>query len=151
MISHAACPFCAIASGEDAEVELLFTEANWLAFFPLEPATPGHTLVIPRVHVEDLWQASPDLASDLMTATLKVGHALQEALQPEGMNLIASAGKAAEQTVLHLHLHVVPRWRRDGFGQIWPRKEERFEEAALSDFADRIRAAFENDTEDRHD
>jgi histidine triad (HIT) family protein len=55
-----------------------------------------------------------------MDAVVRVGRALNEALAPAGMNLISSAGKAAEQTVFHLHLHVVPRWPEDGFGRIWP-------------------------------
>jgi len=46
------------------------------------------------------------------------------------MNLITSAGETAEQTVFHLHLHIVPRWRRDGFGRIWP-VEGRFDDASL--------------------
>jgi len=76
----------------------------------------------------------------LMAAVIRVGRAIGTALNPEGMNLITSAGKTAEQTVFHLHLHVVPRWRRDGFGRIWP-TEGKFEDTDLEDFADRIRAA----------
>ena len=101
---------------------------DWIAFFPLNPATPGHTLVIPREHVADLWQVEPPLSNELMTAVIRVGHAIDQALKPEGMNLITSAGQTAEQTVFHLHLHVVPRWRRDGFGRIWP-VEGRFDDA----------------------
>ena len=76
----------------------------------------------------------------LMAAVIKVGHAIQVALNPEGMNLITSAGETAEQTVFHLHLHVVPRWRRDGFDRIWP-PEGRFEDADLEDVATRVREA----------
>ena len=65
---------------------------------------------------------------------------IDASLKPEGMNLVTSAGKVAEQTVFHLHLHVVPRWQRDGFGQIWP-TQGKFEDADLEDVADRIREA----------
>lgn len=112
----------------------------WVAFLPLSPATPGHTLVIPRVHVPDLWSSPPGLAGDLIDAVVRVGRAIQLALRPEGMNLITSAGEAAEQTVFHLHLHVVPRWRRDGFGRIWP-VEDRYEDETLEDVATRVREA----------
>jgi len=111
-----------------------------MAFFPPNPATPGHTLVIPRVHVADLWQVDPPLASDLMAAVIRVGRAIETALSPEGMNLITSAGETAEQSVFHLHMHVVPRWHRDGFGRIWP-AEGSFQDADLEDVADRIRVA----------
>lgn len=134
------CPFCDIAHGRDPAADVVCEGQDWIAFFPLNPATPGHTLVIPRVHVSDLWNIEdPALAADLMAAAIHVGRAIETALQPEGINLITSAGKTAEQTVFHLHLHIVPRWRRDGFGQIWP-VEGRFDDASLGDVAAAIRS-----------
>ncbi|MFI4977912.1 MAG: HIT family protein [Solirubrobacterales bacterium] len=134
------CDFCRIASGADQSVAVVCEGHDWVAFFPLEPATPGHTLVIPRLHVADLWEAELQLASELMEAAVQVGRAIFKALSPEGMNLITSAGAAAEQTIFHLHLHVVPRWRRDEFGPIWP-TEARFEDASIDRVAERIREA----------
>jgi histidine triad (HIT) family protein len=134
------CDFCRIARGEDHSVEVVCESDDWVAFFPLEPATPGHTLVIPRRHVTDLWNVDHELGSQLMSAVISVGHAIQTALVPEGMNLITSAGSAAEQTIFHLHLHVVPRWRRDGFGRIWP-GDSRFDDASIDRVAERIREA----------
>lgn len=134
------CAFCAIARGEDRSVELVCEDQNWIAFFPLDPATPGHTLVIPRQHISDLWEAEPALASELINAAIRVGRAINKSLEPEGMNLITSSGTVAEQTVFHLHLHVVPRWRRDGFGDIWP-PTKKYTDSQLENVADRIRAA----------
>ncbi len=134
------CAFCAIARGEDESVEVVCAGDDWVAFFPLNPATPGHTLVIPRQHVADLWQVEPPLDGVLMGAVIRVGRAIEAALKPEGMNLITSAGKTAEQTVFHLHLHLVPRWSKDGFGKIWP-TGDRYEDANLDGVAERIRAA----------
>lgn len=134
------CDFCAIAQGKDQSAEVVCQDGSWIAFFPLNPATPGHTLVIPRRHIVDLWEVEAPLDAELMAAVIRVGRAIDTALSPEGMNLITSAGKTAEQTVFHLHLHIVPRWQRDGFGRIWP-IEGTFEDANLDDFADRIRAA----------
>jgi len=134
------CEFCGIVAGNDDSVEIICQSKDWIAFFPLNPATPGHTLVIPRMHVSDVWHLDPQLSSELMSAVITVGIAIEEALDPEGMNLISSAGEAAEQSVFHLHLHVVPRWLRDGFGKIWP-VGERYENEELGDVADRIRKA----------
>ncbi len=134
------CVFCDIARGRDLTVDVVCEDQDWIAFFPLNPATPGHTLVIPRKHVTDLWQVEPPLSNELMTAVIRIGHAVDQALKPEGMNLITSAGQTAEQTVFHLHLHVVPRWHRDGFGSIWP-VEGRFNDATLGDVANMVRAA----------
>jgi histidine triad (HIT) family protein len=134
------CDFCAIARGDHPNVEVICEVDTWVAFFPLNPATPGHTLIIPRKHVADLWEADPDLGVALMSAVIRVGRAIKASLHPEGMNLITSAGTAAEQSVFHLHLHVVPRWRRDGFGDIWP-PEKQYQDAQLENVADRIRTA----------
>jgi histidine triad (HIT) family protein len=134
------CEFCSIARGEHRTTEIVCEGENWIAFFPLNPATPGHTLVIPRVHVTDLWKLDPLLGSDLMSAVIRVGRAIEAAVTPEGMNLITSAGETAEQTIFHLHLHLVPRWHRDGFGRIWP-VEGKYEDADLGEVANRVREA----------
>jgi histidine triad (HIT) family protein len=101
---------------------VVWRATSWVAFFPLNPATPGHTLVVPRGHVTDLWQLGSPLASELIDASIQIGLAIRAALEPEGLNLITSAGAAAEQSVFHLHLHLVPRWHEDGFGHIWPNR-----------------------------
>lgn len=134
------CDFCRIARGDDETVEVVCEGKDWVAFFPLDPATPGHTLVIPRSHVPDLWGLDSADAGELMNAVIRVGRAIDSALSPEGMNMITSAGEAAEQTVYHLHLHVVPRWIGDGFGRIWPH-ESHVSDRQERDAAARIRAA----------
>jgi histidine triad (HIT) family protein len=138
------CDFCAIARGENHDVEIVCEGSSWIAFFPLDPATPGHTLVIPRAHVANLWETEPPLASELTAGVIAVGRAINAVVRPEGMNLITSAGTAAEQTVFHLHLHVVPRWKKDGFGRIWP-TDGKYEDADLGNVADRIREACAQD------
>jgi histidine triad (HIT) family protein len=137
--SHPDCDFCAIARGE-SKAEIVCEGKDWIAFLPLEPATAGHSLVIPREHVSNLWQADRGTAHELMGAVIRVGNAITAGLRPDGMNLITSAGEAADQSVFHLHLHVVPRWEGDGFGRIWPWKSS-VPPAARRDAAGRIRAA----------
>lgn len=132
------CPFCAIARGADPAAEVVCEAPTWIAFFPRDPATPGHTLVIPRKHVSDLWSLDVTIASALMSGVIRVGRAIDAAVGPEGMNLITSSGEAAEQTVFHLHLHVVPRWKDDGFGEIWP-PEAPMEERVKAEVAERVR------------
>ena len=133
------CPFCKIAHAEDATTEIVCSGNSWVAFFPLNPATLGHTLIIPRAHEPDLWHISSAQGNELMAAAIMVGRAIESALMPDGMNLITSAGEVAEQTVFHLHLHLVPRWQSDGFGHIWPVDQSNFEDTDLSIAAARIR------------
>jgi histidine triad (HIT) family protein len=132
------CDFCAIARGDNQDVEIVCEADDWVAFFPLRPATVGHTLVIPRQHVADLWDADPHLGGELMKAAIEVGRAIRSALTPAGMNLITSSGAEAEQTVYHLHLHVVPRYPDDALDQIWPPKRD-LPGVDLKGVADRIR------------
>ncbi|MCP4383099.1 MAG: HIT domain-containing protein [Hyphomicrobiales bacterium] len=114
------CPFCAIVEREDRDVREVCRDEHVVVFFPDEPATLGHTLVAPRLHVPDIWGLTPDLAAQLGRATLAVAQAVRRAMQPDGLNVIQSNGEAATQTVMHLHIHVVPRWDRDTIGRIWP-------------------------------
>ena len=132
------CEFCRIARGEE-EALVVCESDDCLAFFPTEPATRGHTLIIPRQHAPDLWHIPLQLEASLMNMVVRVGQALQRALHPDGMNLISSAGEAAEQTVFHLHLHVVPRWSGDRIGTIWPPKKP-WNETVKEDVADLVRA-----------
>jgi histidine triad (HIT) family protein len=75
-----------------------------------------------------------------MAAVVRVGQAVQRAVTPAGMNLISSSGAVAEQTVFHLHLHVVPRYPGDDIDPIWPEKKP-LDEALKQEVADRIRKA----------
>lgn len=133
------CAFCRIANGENDSVQLLYSDTEWLAFFPDAPATIGHTLVIPRTHVPHFWALNPEQAATLTAGCLQIGRAVQQALAPEGMNLITSRGRAAEQSVHHVHLHVLPRWSDDAVDAIWPPKRPP-DSAALVRAAEQVRA-----------
>ncbi|MFE7425008.1 HIT family protein [Streptomyces sp. NPDC057545] len=113
------CPFCSIAAGR-GPARMIFEDDHTLVFFPLVPATLGHTLVVPRLHAPDLWAMAPTEVERLLSTALRVGAALRDHLAPEGMNLIHSAGSAASQTVFHAHVHLVPRWQGDTMGPMWP-------------------------------
>ncbi len=115
------CQFCAIGNG-DSPARIVWSDDLAVAFLPLNPATKGHTLVVPRRHVRDLWDLDGELATHLTQSVLTVARGVRKALQPEGLNIINSAGQAASQTVWHLHMHIVPRWRGDDMGDFWPRK-----------------------------
>lgn len=85
----------------------------------IAPATRGHALVIPRVHSRDIFEASQeDLEATVLAARRLAGRA-RERLGAEGINLLNSAGAAAWQTVFHLHIHVIPRYRDDPLRLPW--------------------------------
>jgi histidine triad (HIT) family protein len=113
------CHFCEIVANKEP-ARIVMRTANVVAFFPQEPATLGHTLVIPTDHIADIWELDEATAVNLTRNTLRVARAVKQALSPDGLNIIQSNGAAATQTVGHLHVHVVPRWTGDAMAQIWP-------------------------------
>lgn len=119
MIFQAGCDFCEIVAKEEP-ARIVWRSPEIIAFFPLDPATLGHTLVIPADHIPEIWGLDEVTATRLAHVTLGVARAVKTAVAPHGMNLIQSNGAAATQTVSHLHVHVVPRWRGDAMGPIWP-------------------------------
>ena len=131
------CAFCDIAAGDESSREVLRT-GGVVAFFPLEPATLGHTLVVPIEHVRDIWSIDAPTAVSLASACLRLAHAIRRAMNPEGLNVIQSNGEAATQTVAHLHVHLVPRFVGDAMGRICP-PESHYSEPAKDIAWDRIR------------
>ena len=132
------CPFCEIISRDDPDVREVFRDEDTVAFFPTEPAVLGHTLVIPRKHIADLWSLEPEAAAQLSQTSLRVAHAIRRAMQPDGLNVIQSNGSAASQTVPHIHVHLVPRFLGDRVGRIWP-PESSYSEYQKNDAWDAIR------------
>jgi histidine triad (HIT) family protein len=120
MVAIENCPFCEIVSREETDVREIYRDEHVVLIFPLEPATLGHAMVIPRDHLRDVWEIDSETASRIAWATVRLAHAIRRAMQPDGLNVIQSNGKAASQTVMHMHVHVVPRYHNDGIGQIWP-------------------------------
>jgi histidine triad (HIT) family protein len=112
------CIFCAIASGE-GKAEIVQSDERTVAFLDINPATRGHSLVIPRVHSENLF----DVAEEDLTATIIAARQLAErmraTIKPAGVNVLNAAGRAAWQSVFHFHLHVIPRYEDDPLKLPW--------------------------------
>lgn len=117
-----ACPFCRIVRGDEPDAIVVMEDEATIVISPLAPATRGHLLVIPKVHAPRLWELPPDAAASMMNTISTVSGAANRALRPAGVNIIQSNGAAATQTVDHVHVHVVPRWRRDRMTLSWPRR-----------------------------
>ncbi|BBN45536.1 hypothetical protein MOKP4_45150 [Mycobacterium avium subsp. hominissuis] len=96
--------------------------------------------MVPKRHMEDIWELEPEESAELSTAVLRLSSALRSALLPEGLNVIQSNGEAATQTVPHLHVHLVPRRSGDAMGPIWP-PETDYSEASKDEALRRVRAA----------
>lgn len=136
-MAETSCPFCAIIMGE-GPARVVYRDDYAVAFFPLRPAALGHTLVVPRQHIPNIWELPEQTAVHLSRTVLRVAAALRAAVTPDGLNIIQSSGAAATQTIPHLHAHLVPRWAADAMGPIWPAKPPSHPPQVLDDLRDTL-------------
>ncbi|MGK2866964.1 MAG: HIT family protein [Mycobacterium sp.] len=107
------CVFCAIVAG-DAPAVRVFENDDLLAILDIRPFTRGHTLVFPKRHVVDLTDTPPETVAAMATLGQRIARAARvSGLHADGNNIAINDGKAAFQSVFHIHLHVVPRRNRD--------------------------------------
>ncbi len=109
------CIFCKVVSGE-LQPNLVYESPGALAFLDKYPATRGHTLVIPRHHAPTLLDLPDDHVEGLFRAVKEVQAKVARALEPIAFNVGWNHGRAAGQHVLHLHVHVLPRYAAPGRG-----------------------------------
>jgi histidine triad (HIT) family protein len=118
MSVEADCIFCRIVDGSEP-ANIVYEDPDSIAFFPLAPAAEGHTLVVPRLHSRTLFDIDPASASALMIAATHVARMLRRALHPDGMTMFQTNEQAGWQSVFHVHLHLVPRWKDDDLVEPW--------------------------------
>jgi histidine triad (HIT) family protein len=130
------CVFCGIVAGTVAS-HAVYEDAQTLAFLDINPATRGHTLVIPKQHADDLFAIDSDTAAAVMRTVKLVADRIDEVLSPDGLTLAQTNRRAGWQDVFHLHVHLVPRWEGDGLVRPWtPRPAQ---PRSLSDVAETLR------------
>lgn len=107
MTEAADCVFCKIIQGKIPSVKVVEDEQT-LTFMDIQPASPGHTLVIPKAHAANLMEiAEADLLAVTRTVQ-RISRAINTALKPDGIRIVQTNGAAAGQTVLHYHVHLIP-------------------------------------------
>jgi len=128
------CIFCKIAAGEIPSATV-YEDDDFRAILDLGPAAKGHTLVIPKSHSDNLLSVEPDTAAKALKVISKTANAIKEALGCDGINVVQNNGEAAGQTVMHLHFHIIPRYKNDSVNIGWqpmkPSNEELAATAAL--------------------
>lgn len=110
------CIFCKIAKEEIPCVKV-YEDKDVLAFLDIAPVNIGHTLVIPKKHFKDIHEVPETLVGEMMRAVKKISTALRS-LPCDGVNAVMNNEGAAGQVVFHAHIHVIPRFKNDGF-ELW--------------------------------
>jgi histidine triad (HIT) family protein len=123
--SSGSCAFCQIVS-RSLDSHVVFEDEHSLAFLDQRPLFPGHSLLVPRAHHETLLDLPDDLITILFSNARLLARAMEDGLQAEGS--FVALNNRVSQSVPHLHVHVVPRRRKDGLrGFFWPRQKYRDE------------------------
>lgn len=107
------CIFCKIANGEIPS-KTLYEDESFRVILDLGPATKGHALILPKEHAENLYELPEETAADAIRLAKKMALTMREKLKCDGMNLVQNNGETAGQTVMHFHLHLIPRYQGDG-------------------------------------
>ncbi len=132
------CIFCKIVNGEIPSAKV-YEDEHVLAFLDISQVTKGHTLVIPKVHKENLYELTPEMAKHIFSVIPKLANALKETYQPVGLNLVNNNGEKAGQSVFHFHAHLIPRYGEgDGFGAVWKSNQSQYKPEDLQKMAGEI-------------
>ena len=118
-MSHDDCIFCKIINGDIPSAKV-YEDDEVYAFLDISQVTKGHTLVIPKTHTKNIYETPPEVAKELFARIPVIANAIKEAYQPLGLNILNNNEAAAEQSVFHLHLHLIPRYGDgDGYQLGW--------------------------------
>ncbi|MFC0523505.1 HIT family protein [Pontibacillus salicampi] len=132
------CIFCKIIDGDIPSAKV-YEDKEVYAFLDISQTTKGHTLIIPKQHVRNIYDADASVAESLFARVPKVANAIKEAFQPVGLNILNNNEEAAGQSVFHLHIHLIPRYgKEDGFGAKWETHTEEYSNEDLQDIASTI-------------
>ena len=140
------CIFCKILSGE-LESSIVYQDAYCTSFMDIQPVNPGHVLVIPNRHAAHLADLKQEEGAQIFRVAQRLAATLRlSGVKCEGVNFFLADGETAMQEVFHVHLHVFPRYRGDGFGlKFGPGYLEKPERAELEAIAGKLRPALKVD------
>ncbi|MCM1567937.1 MAG: HIT family protein [Roseburia sp.] len=112
------CIFCKLANGE-LPTNSIYEDEDFNVILDLGAATRGHALILPKEHADNLYELPEETAAKIMPLAKKLAAHMKEKLVCDGLNLVQNNGEAAGQTVMHFHLHLIPRYREDGQKISW--------------------------------
>ena len=131
------CVFCKIVKWETPS-QRVYEDDGYIAFLDINPVNFGHTLIIPREHYADVEATPSEVLADLIKLGKNIGPAMKKAMTADAYNVVINNGAAAGQMVNHVHLHLIPRFRDDGF-RAWHGRD-RYPEGEMGATAKKIKA-----------
>lgn len=112
------CIFCKIANGEIPSATL-YEDNDFRVILDVNPASKGHTLILPKKHADNLYDLPDETASKALVLAKNMASKIEKALECDGLNLVQNNGETAGQTVFHFHMHIIPRYKNDSVKLGW--------------------------------
>jgi len=130
------CIFCKII-GKEIPSTTLYEDESFCVIMDISPASKGHAILLVKKHVSNIFELDEETASKVFVVVSKVAKAMKEELKCDGLNILQNNGEAAGQTVFHLHIHLIPRYKGDQVKITW--KPEKYGEGEAAALAEGIR------------
>lgn len=112
------CIFCKILAGEIPSTAV-YEDDDFKAILDVNPTARGHVIILPKNHAANIYELPDEDASKIMIVAKKIATAIEKAYHCDGVNILQNNGEAAGQTVFHLHVHVIPRFKGDTVNIGW--------------------------------
>ncbi len=143
------CIFCQIIN-KQIPAKIVYEDELVIAFLDINPLALGHTLIIPKKHVENIFDIEENDLQHILVVAKKISLKIKEKLQADGVNIFQASGKTAEQSIPHFHLHVIPRRKDDGinWNQWWLTKIKKTNDKELDEIVKLIKIETEKKPEE---
>lgn len=129
------CVFCKIISG-DIPSTVLYEDDNFKAIMDISPASKGHVIILTRKHFENLFELEDKEAEKVIVIARKIATAMKKELNCDGINFLQNNGKAAGQSVFHIHFHLIPRYKDDSINILWT--PGKYKDGEVAELAEKI-------------
>ncbi len=129
------CIFCKIAAGIIPSATV-YEDDDFRAILDIAPAHKGHTILLPKAHAANIFELPEDIAAKTLPVVKKIAKAIKEETGCDGINVLQNNGEAAGQTVFHLHVHIIPRYKEDCILPTWP--QGAYEDGEAAELAEKI-------------
>ena len=112
------CIFCKLANG-DIPTRKIYEDDQFSVIMDASPATKGHALILPKDHYANIYEIPEETVAAAMVLAKKIATKMTDALHCDGFNILQNNGEAAGQTVMHFHVHLIPRYKNDTVDVKW--------------------------------
>lgn len=131
------CIFCKLANG-DIPTNSIYEDDVVKVIFDASPAAPGHILILPKNHFDDVYSMDDETAAHVFKVAVKLSKAYRKALDFDGLNIVQNNGEAAGQTVFHFHMHLIPRYQNAKNNDILMWSHENFSDEEMAQIRDSL-------------